>query len=328
MSKEESRFNRFVDASLRVTQVGCLLGVVAVLNPQSEYYDPNEGPQLPSAEQALGSLGRAPDPMSEALQTGTVAASTLTGAAPSIEASPSDAPDPAPEQSEDNGVPVLGPAMKIPDLETKATPAPQPEKPASGPEKPAIPEIAPSKPLYIISDKLGSVRQIDGLHKETVDGVQVLWPPEEGPASDPNLPLRAVYFWNQKNGNNINPDAKGAGFGSDMQDTQYLFAHACPPGHESAQCAGDHFKDFRKGNKIVIATENGTIELTVTMNPVQMDKSVDGVGMSKLLSDYKQKNTVYILSCGYRENGVSNYNWVVQAKITGASTKKYNPTDD
>jgi hypothetical protein len=304
--------NGFQERALRTVQAVCLLGAVALLSPQSEYGNPADaGPQLPAATQAFDSITMAPDPSGEPLErtkeTSAEASATPESAPPTVSRS-SEMPQPHPVEPG-----AMGKPMELPETElthpTTTTSTVAPSKPK--PEKPAMPNVPAAKPTYFIApgilDSVRAVGEVVSDHND--DGSWTITPPE-----DTNEELSMVWWWSEH-----------SKIGTDMTGTGYLYAHHCL--HASIECAGDNFEKLRVGDKIKVPTENGVVELTVTKDPQTLPKTAEGIGNSDIY-DYDRPGVVWLITCGYQKDGVSDINRAVETRVTNATTKKYTPSND
>lgn len=162
--------------------------------------------------------------------------------------------------------------------------------------------VAPAVPTSINVPSVGihaSIKPIASQH--TDNGQWMVSPPRDTP-----LQLDTAYWWDEQqySAEPANPS----------HGTTFIYAHAC----QGLDCAFDTLHESIVGNKIVLATPNGTLTYSVTKPPLDLAKTADGIGASTEVYDYGISNRLVLITCGYQPNGRSTFNWAVIADLVSA----------
>ena len=114
--------------------------------------------------------------------------------------------------------------------------------------------------------------------------------------------LQSVFWWSER-AYSVLPGDPSAG-------TTFVFMHACL----HVTCAGNNLNHVRAGDIVRLTTAAGTLTYTARRT-LRLDKSVGGIGASKVVYSYGHPDELRLVTCGYAPDGTSPFNWAVLADL-------------
>jgi hypothetical protein len=196
------------------------------------------------------------------------------------------------------------PATRSPAPITYSTIAAAGPPSTSATSRPAAASVPPARPVRLAIPAIGLLvgyragSRVGTVRSQHIGRTWTITPPEATWAD-----LQSAYWWSEPRYSALPGDPSSG--------TTFVFMHACL----HVVCAGNNLRRVRAGDVIRLTTAAGQLTYTVRRT-VRLDKSVAGIGASKVVYSYGHPDQLRLVTCGYAPDGTSPFNWAVLATLS------------
>jgi hypothetical protein len=163
------------------------------------------------------------------------------------------------------------------------------------------PAIRPGAPTRIAIPAIGLHTGIGRVVSTHEGGSWTIDPPKRTLGQ-----LQRVYWWSE----HAAPADPSTG-------AAYLYGHACT----RLTCAFNDLDQVSRGDLVRVTTAHGVLSYRVVAEPMRLAKTAAGIGASSVYH-YRVADRLVLITCGYRPDGSSPFNWVVIAHLRSATTAR------